>query len=177
MLRPHLQADFKVNLEQVPREQGNGQNHCARLSRSADFSPRKNRRQTVRKRDKTVRKRDELTVKHHATVSKRRELTVKRRETARNRHELTVKRHETVSKHRELADSRRETVRKRREITVKRRETVRKRHDLTVTRREITVSSPRFFARGNGRLEPIGEKVSGVRQSRKPAAGRMSGRE
>ena len=50
-------------LKQMLVEQADGQNHCARATRTAEFAAQKNSREIVNKRDKTIRQWREITIK------------------------------------------------------------------------------------------------------------------
>ena len=63
MVRQHLQFHLKMILKQMLVEQADGQNHCARATRTAEFAAQKNSREIVNKRDKTIRQWREITIK------------------------------------------------------------------------------------------------------------------
>jgi len=72
MVRQHLQLHLKMILKQMLVEQADGQNHCARATRTAEFAAQKNSREIVNKRDRTEDKRRLLTYKRHVLINKRR---------------------------------------------------------------------------------------------------------
>jgi len=74
MPRSHLQLHLKTCLEQMLREQADGQKHCARASRIPDLPTCKIRRETVRKRDVLTYKRRVLVYTPRETVKKSHEL-------------------------------------------------------------------------------------------------------
>jgi hypothetical protein len=72
-----------VILSQVLMEEADGLKRCVRATRIAEFCTRKNRRETVIKRDETVIKRSKITFTRHEKVIKRHEMTFTRHEKAR----------------------------------------------------------------------------------------------
>jgi hypothetical protein len=79
MVQQHLQVHLKTYLNQVLLEQADGPKRCARASRIADLSTRKNRRVQVIKRDVQVIKRRKMTFTCHELINKRRVQTNTRR--------------------------------------------------------------------------------------------------
>lgn len=65
-------------------QQADGPKRCARPAHVADFPARKNRRETVIKRDETVTKRSKMIFTRHEKVNKRHEMIFTRHETASN---------------------------------------------------------------------------------------------
>ena len=106
MVRQHSQVHLKTCLEQVLREQADGQKHCARASRITDLPACKICRETVRKRDVLTYKRRVLTYKRRVLVYTRLVLVYTPRETINTRHELINKRLVLVNKRREITVSR-----------------------------------------------------------------------